>query len=62
MVEEQQPVKVNRREANADTTIAYANGNLIFAHKLLNATLLSNSKDLYFNFNFSSTKKDCSRC
>ena len=56
MVEEQQPVKVTRRELNNidSEKIADSNNENEFAHELANASLPSYLKDLYVNFSFPS--------
>ena len=55
LVEEQQPVKVTRREANSDSENIDDNLEINeFARELTNATLPSYLKDLFANFNFPS--------
>ena len=55
LVEEQQPVKVTRREANSDSENIDDNFKMSeFASELTNATLPSYLKDLFVNFYFPS--------
>ena len=59
MVEEQQPVKVTRREDNADPMNIQENLEAReFTHELTSAALPSYLKDLYANFNFPSKSRN----
>jgi len=59
MVEEQQPVKVTRREDNADPMNIQENLEAReFTHELTSAALPSYLKDLYANFNFLSRSRN----